>query len=115
MGILRQWVASALAFLLVAYLLPGFQVRDVIAALVASAVLGLLNALVRPILALLTLPLTVVTLGLFWFVLNGLIIWSVGWFVPGFHVSGVLTAILAPVLISVAGGVFNGVLKALIK
>lgn len=113
MALIRQWLASAAAFLLVAYFLPGFAVRDPIAALVASGVLGLLNALVRPILVFFTLPFTVLTLGLFLFLINGLLMWSVSLLVPGIVMQGWTTPIIAAVLVSLISWVVSGVFKAL--
>lgn len=94
MSIVRHWLAAALAFLAVAYVLPGFQVRSLMAALIAAAVLGLLNALVKPVLVLLTLPLTLLTLGLFSLVLNALLMALVAALVPGIHISGFGAAFL---------------------
>ena len=82
------WLISALALLTVAYLMPGIVVANFTAALVAAGVLGLGNAVVRPILILLTLPATLLTLGLFIFVINGLLFWMVGSWLQGFTVSG---------------------------
>jgi len=82
------WLISALALLTVAYLMPGIEVANFTAALVAAVVLGLVNAIIRPILILLTLPATLLTLGLFIFVINGLLFWMVGSWLQGFTVSG---------------------------
>ena len=88
LSLLLRWIVNAGALLLVAYLYPGVHVQDFVTALVAALVLGLVNALIRPILVILTLPVTLLTLGLFIFVINGLLFWWVGSFVDGFHVSG---------------------------
>ncbi|MCL5966169.1 MAG: phage holin family protein [Deltaproteobacteria bacterium] len=93
--------ANAAAILLIAYLLPGvMRAESVMAAVAAAFVLGLVNAVVRPVFILLTLPITVVTLGIFLFVINGLLLWLVSGIVPGFHVSGFAGAVAGSVLVS---------------
>ena len=86
--LLVVWLISAVALLTVAYLMPGIVVANFTAALVAAVVLGLVNAIIRPILILLTLPATLLALGLFIFVVNGLLFWMVGSWLQGFTVSG---------------------------
>ncbi len=86
--LLAVWLVNAVALIAVAYLLPGIGVSSFATALIAALVLGLVNAIIRPVLVLLTLPATVLTLGLFIFILNGLLFWMVGYFVEGFSVSG---------------------------
>ena len=88
MRLLLVWLINAAALMAVAYLLPGISVASFVTALVAALVLGLVNAVIRPILVLLTLPATILTLGLFIFVINGLLFWFVGSFIAGFVVSG---------------------------
>ncbi len=102
--------ANAIAILLIAYLLPNVVTADgVLAALAAAFVLGLVNAVIRPVFVLLTLPLTVVTLGLFLLVVNGLLLWLVAAIVPGFHVNGFLGAVAGSVLISVVSWILTRV------
>ena len=98
--LLARWVLNAAALLLVAYLYPGVQVASFFAALVAALVLGLVNAVVRPILVLLTLPVTIVTLGLFLFVINALLFWFVAEIIRGFTVSGFVAALVGSILYS---------------
>ncbi len=88
MKLLVVWLINAIALMAVAYLLPGIAVSSFVVALVAALVLGLVNAVIRPVLILLTLPATLLTLGLFIFVINGLLFWFVGSFVAGFAVNG---------------------------
>ena len=88
MRILLVWILNAIALWLVTLLLPGVTVADEISAFIAAIVLGLVNAVLKPILIVLTLPVTVLTLGLFLLVLNGLLFWGVGSILPGFHVDG---------------------------
>src|SRR5690606_28268333 len=78
MELLLVWILNAVALLIVAYLLPGINVASFGSALIAALVLGLLNTLVKPLLVLLTLPITIVTLGLFLLVLNALVFWFAG-------------------------------------
>ena len=82
------WVLNAVALLAVAYLLPSVHVSGFGTALIAALVLGFINTLVRPVLVLLTLPVTLLTLGLFYFILNGLLFWGVGSVLEGFEVGG---------------------------
>jgi putative membrane protein len=82
------WLINALALLAVAYLMPSIGVADFTTALVAALILGLVNTFIRPVLILLTLPVTLITLGLFIFVINGLLFWFVGSYIEGFTVRG---------------------------
>ena len=99
--LLAHWIVSAAALLLVAYLYPGVTVADFGTALVAALVLGLVNTLIRPLLVLLTLPVTVLTLGLFLFVINALMFWLVAEIVHGFAVDGFVAALIGSILYSV--------------
>lgn len=108
MSFLIRMCATAVAMLLIGYLLPGLvRVDTVMAALAAAFVLGLVNAVVRPLFIILTLPLTVVTLGLFLLVINGLLLWLVTAIVPGFHVKGFWGAVAGSILISVVSGILT--------
>ena len=99
--ILLVWLINALALMAVAYLMPGIQVAGFVTALVAALVLGLINAVIRPVLVLLTLPATLLTLGLFIFVINGLLFWLVGSFVDGFTVSGFWAGVFGAIVYSI--------------
>jgi putative membrane protein len=101
MTLILRWFLNALALMLVAYFYSGVQVSGISAALIAALVLGLVNALIRPVLILLTLPVTLLTLGLFIFVINALMFWLVAEMVPGFKVSGFLAALLGSLMFSV--------------
>ena len=103
MRLLLVWVLNAIALLGVAYIYPGVQVQDWKSAAIAALVLGLVNTLVKPILVLLTLPVTILTLGLFLVVLNALLFWGVAEVLPGFHVNGFWAAVLGAILYSVIG------------
>jgi putative membrane protein len=98
--ILVVWLINTLALAAVAYLMPSVTIASAGAALVAALVLGLVNALIRPLLVLLTLPVTVLTLGLFIFVINGLLFWAVGSFVPGFQVAGFWSGVIGAIVFS---------------
>ena len=104
--------ANAVAILLISYLLPQIVTVDgVMAALAAAFVLGLVNAVVRPLFVLLTLPVTVVTLGAFLLVINGLLLWLVTAVVPGFHVNGFLAAVVGSILLSVVSWILTRVVE----
>jgi putative membrane protein len=101
MWLLLHWVLNALALLIVAYVVPGVSVRSPVAALVAAVLLGLANAVVRPVLVLLTLPVTILTLGLFLLVINGLLFWAVSGLMNGFEVRGFWPGVLGALVYSV--------------
>ena len=86
MKILVHWVLNALVIIVAAYILPGVSVDGFIPALLVAIVLGVLNAVIRPIFIILTLPITILTLGLFLFVINSTLVYVTSWLVPDFHV-----------------------------
>ena len=100
MGFLLRVVVNALAIVLAAHVVPGIRVDSLLAALAAGLVLGVINAVVRPILLFLTLPITLLTLGLFLLILNGLCLWLVAAIVGGFHVSGFWSAVFGALVVS---------------
>lgn len=99
--LIARWIVNAAALLLVAYIYPGVQVTSFTTALIAALVLGLVNAFIRPLLVILTLPVTILTLGLFLFVINALLFWFVAEVVQGFTVTGFWAALLGSILYSV--------------
>lgn len=101
MRLILVWMCNAAALLAVAYLLPGVRVDGIMAALIAALVLGLINALLRPLLLLLTLPVTVLSLGLFIFVINGLLFWFAGSVLRGFQVDGLWAGVMGALLYSI--------------
>jgi len=107
--ILISWIVTTLAIIVVTHLIPGVKVSSLGAAIVAAAILGILNALVRPILVILTLPLTIVTLGLFLFVINALMFQLAGALVPGFHVDSFWSALLGSLIVSTIAYVVHSV------
>jgi putative membrane protein len=96
--LLIVWLINALVLLALPYVVPSVQVDSFMTALIAALVLGLVNTLIRPVLVLLTLPATVLTLGLFIFVINGLLFWMVASFVDGFHVAGFWSGVLGAIV-----------------
>jgi putative membrane protein len=107
MKILLRWLLLAAALLLVAHLYPGVAVKGFGSALIAAFVLGLLNTLVRPLLVLLTLPVTVITLGLFLFVINALMFWAAASVLQGFAVTGFAAALIGSLIYSACGMVID--------
>ena len=101
MTLIVRWFINALALMLVAYLYSGVQVSGIVAALIAALVLGLVNAFIRPVLVLLTFPVTILTLGLFIFVINAFLFWFVAEIVDGFKVTGFMAALLGSLMFSV--------------
>lgn len=107
MKIIVRWLLLATALLLVAHLCPGVAVASFWSALIAALVLGLLNTLLRPLLVLLTLPVTVITLGLFLFVINALMFYFAASLLDGFYVAGFGSALLGSLIYSLCGMVID--------
>lgn len=100
MGKLLNWLANALVIMVAAYILPGVHVENLWVALLVALVLGILNMLIKPLLIILTLPITIVTFGLFLLVINALLVLLASHFVPGFIVDGFWWALLFSLLVS---------------
>lgn len=111
--LLVKWLLSATALLFVAYVYSGVEVKSFTAALIAALVIGLLNAVVRPILVVLTLPVTVVTLGLFLFVINALMFWAAAGVLDGFQVRGFGAALIGSLIYTLMGVVIESALGSL--
>lgn len=109
--LLIGWLLNALALLAVAYLMPSIDVASVGTALIAALVLGLVNTLVRPILVILTLPVTLLTLGLSLLVINGLLFWAVGSFLEGFTVASFWSGFFGAILYSLISWALAAILK----
>jgi putative membrane protein len=109
MRFLARMVLNGLAIVIAAWIVPGLQLTGVVPALVAGAILGVVNALVRPVLLILTLPLTLVTLGFFIFVINALCLGLTAAIVPGFEISGFWAAFFGALLVSIVSWILNGV------
>ncbi len=110
-GWIFRWLANALALFLTSYIVAGIHINDFWAAVVAAGVLGIVNALVRPILYLLTLPATILTLGLFTFVVNAFMLVIVDWVTPGFAVDTFWSALLGAVLLSLFSAIFSALVR----
>lgn len=108
-----KWLLSASALLFVAYVYSGVEVRSFTAAMLAAVVIGLLNAVVRPVLVVLTLPVTVLTLGLFLFVINALVFWAAAAVLDGFGVRSFWAALLGSLIYTALGVVIESALERL--
>lgn len=108
MPLLIRWLVTALAVLIAAYILPGVSVAGFGVALVVALVLGIVNVFLKPILVVLTLPITIVTLGLFLLVINAGLVLLVDRIVPGFSVTNFWWALLFSLVVSLIGGVLHG-------
>lgn len=113
MKLLLKWLLSAAALLFVAYIYSGVQVQSFPSALIAAAVIGLFNAVLRPILVVLTLPVTILTLGLFLFVINALMFWAASGVLEGFEVRGFGAALLGSLIYSLIGVVIESALDGI--
>ena len=100
LNLLLDWILSALGLLIVAHIVPGFEVSGFGAALIAAIAIGLANATVGLVLKVITLPLTVLSLGVFWFVINALMLLLAAAFVPGFRIHGFFAAFLGAIVLS---------------
>ena len=112
MGILINWLITTVAVLVAAYLLPGVVVRNFFAGLLTALVLGLVNAILRPILVILTFPLTLLTLGLFIFVINALLVLLTSAIVPGFEVRSFGWALLFSLVFSIVSFILHRIIPA---
>jgi putative membrane protein len=108
-----KWLLSATALLFVAYVYSGVEIKSFGAALLAALVIGLFNSVVRPVLVLLTLPVTLITLGLFLFIINALMFWAAASVLEGFHVSGFGGALIGSLLYSLLGVLIESALETL--
>ena len=112
MRLLLTWLINALALLAIKYIMPSITVDTFVTALIVAVVLGLINTLIRPLFVILTLPVTILTLGLFIFVINGLLFWAVGSFVPGFHVDGFWSGVFGAIIYSIISWALSALLLA---
>ena len=111
MQLIVALVLNAVALLATAYIVPGFSVDNFTTALLAAVVLGVVNTFIKPVLVLLTLPLTIITLGLFIFIVNAIVLRITTLFVPGFSVDGWLPAILGAIVLSIASTILSTLVK----
>ena len=111
MGFLLRVVVNALAIMLAASIVPGIEVNGLVPALVGGLLLGLVNAVVRPVLIILTLPITILTLGLFLLVLNGFCFWLVSAIVKGFFVAGFWSAFFGALIVSIVSWIATALIS----
>lgn len=111
MYVLLRWIINAIVIVLIAQYLPGISVTGWYAAFITALILGLLNAVIRPLFLLLTLPINIVTLGLFTFVINALLFWFVGTVVKGFVVVGFWPAFWGALIMAILNWIVSTVLK----
>ena len=105
MHLIVRWLLNTLALFIVVTLVPGFHYNSIATLAVAALVLGLLNAIVKPILFVLTLPITVITLGLFLLILNAIMIELTAWLVPGFRIDSFVAAIIGAIVLTIVSWV----------
>ncbi len=108
--LLLHWLVSSLSLIVVAYLMPGIRLEGIGAALIAPLVIGLVNATVGFVLKILTLPLTLLTLGLFWLVINALMLQLAAYLVPGFFVAGFWWAFVGAILLSIVSMILRSLI-----
>ena len=113
LNFILTWLAAALALFITAQVVPGFKVDSFTAALIGAVILGFVNAIVRPLLILFTLPFTILTLGLFLFVVNAIAFWLVASLTPGLSVSGFFPAFVGAIVLSIVSWLVNWSLQAL--
>jgi len=110
MAILTNWILSAIAIVVISNYLPGVSVASFTTALVVALVLGIINAVIKPIIVILTLPINILTLGLFTFVINAMLILIVARLVPGFTIAGFVPALIAAIALWLISTIINFVL-----
>ena len=111
MEFLVTWLLTAASLLITSYIVPGITISSIMAAVVGAVVLGLVNAIVKPILIFFTLPLTILTLGLFLLIVNAISLGLVGYFTPGFSINGFLPAVFGSIVLSLVSGFLNRMFK----
>ena len=111
MRLIAKWILLALAFLLLPEIIPGIVVASFVTALIVAFFWGLVNVVIKPILLLVFFPLNILTLGLFTFVINAILLWGLGAFVKGFEVNGFVPAFLGALVMAAAGFLVNMLLE----
>ncbi len=111
MRLLLHWILSALALIIVAHFVPGFHVAGLVPALIAAVVIGLLNATLGLLLKIITFPLSILTLGIFLLIINGVMILLASAVVPGFHVNGIVPAFWGAIVLALLGMLIRAVVK----
>jgi putative membrane protein len=111
MHLLIRLIINAIVLYLIARYVPGFQISGFTAAIIAAIIFGLVNAVIRPIVLLLSLPATILTLGLFVIIVNALMFWLTVWITPGFHVSGFVPALIGGIIMTIVSILTNHLFK----
>ena len=111
MRMLLRWLISALTLIGIGYLIEGINIESFYIAIITALILGLVNAVIRPILVILTLPINIISLGLFVFVINAILFWFVASFIQGFEVAGFIPAFFGALIMSVVGMLSNALIK----
>jgi putative membrane protein len=106
-SLLLHWVISALSLMIVAYIFPGIQLQGLGAALIAPILIGLINATLGLILKIITFPLTILTLGIFWLIINALMLQLAAALVPGFYVAGFVSAFFGAIVLSLVSTILH--------
>ncbi len=109
-GLLAKLLITMVALLITAYILPGMSINGLFAGFVAALILGIINIFIKPVFIILTLPLTLLTMGLFLLVINGLMLWLVSGIVPGFVIAGFWAAVFGSILLSIVTWFLNQIL-----
>lgn len=109
MVLIINWLLFAVSLLFIAWLIPGITIESFQAALLAALVVGLVNIFIRPLVVILTLPVTLLTLGLFIFIINAILFGLVAYLVPGFEVDGFFPALLGSILLSIISTIINNI------
>lgn len=112
MTLILRWLISTLAILTAAYVVDGITISGFYIALVVALVLGFVNAVIRPLVIILTLPINIITLGFFVFVINGMLLWFISTFIKGFNVESLTAAIFGSLIISVFSWAGNALLSS---
>ena len=100
LNVILRWLIYALLIIFVSWIVPGIEIDNFITAMLVCVILALVNAFIKPLVQIITLPVTIITLGLFTFVINALMFMLAGWITPGFEVEGFLSALLGSLLLS---------------
>lgn len=112
MNLIIRLIINAIAFYLIAIYVPGFHIASFTTAIIAAVIFGLVNAIIRPLVLLLTLPATILTLGLFIIIVNALMFWLTVWITPGFKVDGFVPALIGAVIMMIVSLLTNHLFKA---
>jgi len=111
MMLILRWIVGAVLILIAASVVPGFEVTGLYAALIAALVLGLINAIIRPLVVILTLPVNIMTLGLFTLVINGVMVWLMATMVKGIELGGFLPAVLVALVLWIGNVIMGKLIK----